>query len=136
MRYYETLYIIDPDLADEDYRDVVTKFKSLIEKNDGVIIKVDEWGKRSLAYEVKRHDKGYYVLLQYCGGAGITDRLKRDLKLDERVLKYQTIKLSDRVDPEALKAEAEQDETKTDAEISPQEEGGSEKDQANEDDIQ
>lgn len=134
MRYYETLYIIDPNLGDDDLREVVTKFNGIIEKNNGVVTKVDEWGKKALAYEIKRHDKGYYVLLQYCGEPGITDQLKRDLKLDDRVLKYQTIKLSDHVDPEQIKAKAEEDqvetgeETMSPEEIGPEGDGETEKD--------
>ena len=138
MRYYETLYIVNPNLPDEDYKEVVAKFSGLVEKNEGVVTKVDEWGKKSLAYTVKKHDKGYYVLLQYCGEPGITDQLKRDLKLDDRVLKYQTIKLSDHVDPEAIKAEARREVAKTDEtpttseEINPKEEEMTEKDQEGE----
>lgn len=111
MRYYETLYIINPDLADDDYRDVVTKMTGLVEKNEGVVTKVDEWGKRTLAYDVKKFDRGYYVLLQYCGEPGITAELKREMSLDDRVIKYQTVKLSDSADPEALKAEGEKGKT-------------------------
>ena len=103
MRYYETLYIINPNLAEEDYRAVVAKFTDAVEKNKGVVTKVDEWGKKSLAYDIKKFDKGSYVLLQYCGEAGLTAELKRELGLDDRVLKYQTIKLSDNADLEKLK---------------------------------
>lgn len=108
MRYYETLYIINPDLPDDDYRGVVTKFTDLVGKNKGVVTKVDEWGIKTLAYEVKKFNKGSYVLLQYCGEPGITAELKREMSLDDRLLKYQTIKLSDNADPEALKAEGDQ----------------------------
>ena len=107
MRYYETLYLINPNLADEDYSDLVTKFNDLVEKNKGVIVKVDEWGKKTLDYEVKKFDKGYYVLLNYCGEPDLITVLKREFKLDERILKYQTIKLSDNADPEALKQKSE-----------------------------
>jgi small subunit ribosomal protein S6 len=113
MKYYETLYIINPNLADEDCREVINKYNELVEKNKGVRIKVDEWGKKTLAYLVKKFDKGYYVLLQYCGNSGITEELEKDLKLDDRVLKYQTIKLSDKADPEALRAAVEESETET-----------------------
>jgi small subunit ribosomal protein S6 len=112
MKYYETLYLINPNLADEDYEDVVSKFNNVIEKNEGIFIKVDEWGKKTLAYKIKKFDKGYYVLLRYCGNSGITAELKRVLKLDERVLKYQTVKLSDNADPDALKAKIEEGKTK------------------------
>ncbi len=112
MRYYETLYLINPNLEDEDYRAVVDKFNSFVEKNKGVVIRVDEWGKKTLAYNIKKFDKGYYVLLQYCGEPILIDKLQRDLKLDDRVLKFQTVKLSDNEDPEELKAKAEQEKSK------------------------
>ena len=102
MRHYETLYIVNPDLSDEDYKEVLNKFSQLIEKKKGVLIKVDEWGKQKLAYEVKKFDRGAYVLMDYCGGSGITGELERDMKLDDKVLKYQTVKLGDVVDPQEL----------------------------------
>lgn len=102
MKHYETLYIISPELGDEDYKAVVAKHKDLIEKEKGVIIKLDEWGKRRLAYELKKFDQGFYVLMDYCGEAGITAEVARALKLDDKVLKDQTIKLGDNVNPEDL----------------------------------
>ena len=53
MRYYETLYIINPNLAEEDYRAVVAKFTDVVGKNQGIVTKVDEWGKEnpSLRYQ-------------------------------------------------------------------------------------
>lgn len=113
MRYYETLYIINPDLPEDGYREVVTKFTDLVDKNKGVVTKVDEWGIKTLAYEVKKFSRGSYVLLQYCGEPGITAELKREMSLDDRILKYQTIKLSDDADPEALKAEGDEGKAET-----------------------
>lgn len=107
MKYYETLYFINPNLSDEEYRDIVTKLNALVEREKGVVVNVDEWGKKSLAYMVKKFDKGYYVLLQYCGEGGIVEVIERAMRLDERVLKYQTIKLSDHGDPKELKVKAE-----------------------------
>lgn len=108
MRFYETLYIVNPDLEEEACRDVLGKFNNVIEKNGGLVIKVDEWGHKTLAYTVKKFDRGYYVLLQYCGETGVTAELERDLKLDDRVLKFQTVKLSDSADPESLKSKADE----------------------------
>ena len=102
MRYYETLYIINPNLAEEDYRVVVAKFTDVVGKNKGVVTKVDEWGKKTLAYDIKKFDKGFYVLLQFCGEADLPAEVKREMSLDDRILKYQTIKLSDDADPEKL----------------------------------
>jgi len=102
MRHYETIFIVNPELTDEDYKAVLEKFGNLIVKLKGVMIKVEEWGKQRLAYNVKKFDKGSYVLFDYCGEPGLTAELGRDLKLDERVIKFQTIKLADAADPEAL----------------------------------
>ncbi len=102
MRRYETIYIVDPTIKDEDHQGVIKKFQNLIEKEKGVFIKVNEWGKQRLAYEIKNFDKGSYILMDYCGDSGITAKLERDLKLDDRVLKYQTVKLADKVDPQEL----------------------------------
>ena len=108
MRQYETLFIVNPDLPEEEYKDVLKKFNDLIEKKRGVIVKQDEWGKQRLAYLVKKFDHGSYVLLDYCGEPGMTAELERDLKLDDRVLRYQTVKLADDVDPQALIAKQEE----------------------------
>ena len=124
MRHYETLYIISPELGDEDYKAVVDKHKDLIENEKGVIVKLDEWGKRKLAYELKKFDQGFYVLMDYCGEKGLTDEIARALKLDDRVLKYQTIKLGDNVNPEDLIAKTEKvkEEAATTEEQAPEEE--------------
>jgi len=102
MRHYETIYIVNPNLAEEDAQGVIKKFNDLIEKHKGVIIKIQEWGTQRLAYLLKKFDKGSYVLVDYCGGPGITAELEREFKLDDRILKYQTVKLSDAVDPQEL----------------------------------
>jgi small subunit ribosomal protein S6 len=108
MKYYETLYLINPNLSEEEYRDVVIKFNDVVEKKKGVFVKVDEWGKKSLAYQIKKFDKGYYVLSRYCGEGDFVAEFEREMNLDERILQFQTIKLSDQVDPEELKAEVEE----------------------------
>ena len=117
MRYYETLYIINPSLAEEDYRAVVAKFTDVVGKNKGVVTKVDEWGKKTLAYDIKKFDKGYYVLLQYCGEAGLTAELKREMGLDDRILKYQIIKLSDNADLEELMPKPAASEVEAEAKV-------------------
>jgi len=102
MRQYETIFIVNPTLAEETYREAVNKFKNIIQKQKGVIVKAEEWGTQRLAYAVRKFDKGAYVLFNYCGDAGVSSELERELKLDDRVLKYQTVKLEEDVDPQAL----------------------------------
>ena len=140
MRYYETLYLINPNLADEEYIDIATKYNSIIEKEKGVVVSVDEWGKKTLAYAFKKFDKGYYVLLKYCGDPSIIAELQRAMKLDERILQYQTVKLSDEADPEALKGGTEKKNeenelTKAAGEVSSEEESELKKDQEENDGV-
>lgn len=96
MRLYESLYLVKPDLAEEEYGQIREKFQKLISRNGGVLVKEDVWGKRELAYPVQKYMQGYYVLLNYAGMPGISAKLEREFRLDERVMKYHTIKLSER----------------------------------------
>lgn len=102
MRHYETIYITNPNLSEENNKEVIEKFSNLPQKHDGVVVKIEEWGSKRLAYQIKKNDYGFYVLMDYCGGSEIIAEIERELKLDDRVLKYQTVKLEDSVDPEAL----------------------------------
>lgn len=94
---YETLFIVDSDLGEEAVRALIDKFTSLIAAN-GEIEKVDEWGKRRLAYPINDKPEGYYVLVNHkCEGDfpaelerifGITDGIMRSMviRLDEKAI--------------------------------------------------
>jgi small subunit ribosomal protein S6 len=113
MRQYETIYIVNPNLDADSLKEVVTKFSDLIKKLKGYIVEVNEWGKRKLAYEVKKFDRGYYVVLNFCGLPGVVQELERSLDLDDRVLKYLTVKTADDVDPADLISERQEGEDTT-----------------------
>jgi len=102
MNHYETIYIVNPNLDDDSLKEAMNKFSDLINKLKGYIVKVNEWGKRKLAYEVKRFDKGYYVVLDFCALPKMVTELERNLKLDDRILKYITVKIDENVDPKDL----------------------------------
>lgn len=102
MRHYETIYIVNPSLVEENYKEVLAKFNDLIERQKGVVVDVQEWGTQRMAYNVRKFDKGTYVLVEYCGDSGLTAEFERDLKLDDRILLFQTVKLADQVDPQEL----------------------------------
>jgi small subunit ribosomal protein S6 len=102
MRQYETIFVVHPNLSEEEYKEVLKRFTTLMERAKGILVKVDEWGIQRLAHRVGKSDRGYYVLMNYCGEPGVTAELERDLKLDERVLNFQSVKLSDEADPEEL----------------------------------
>ena len=127
MRYYETLYLIKPDVSEDEYKDVLSKFSQLIEKNKGVIVRTEEWGKKTLAYTVKKFDKGFYVLLNFCGEPDLVSELSNIFGLDERILKYQTIKLKDHADPEEMVSREKEAQDKTTEAVVAEEDTGSEK---------
>ena len=99
MKRYETIYIANPNLEDDSLKEVIAKFSDVIEKKRGSVVKIDDWGKRKLAYEVKRFDKGHYVLVDFLGFPEAVTELERTLKLDDRILKYLTVKIEDDVEP-------------------------------------
>lgn len=102
MRHYEIIYIINPNMSDDENREIIQKFHSLLESRNAVIIKTQEWGKQRLAYVIQKFYYGFYVLVDFCADPGVTAELERNLKLDDRVLKYQTVKLADKTNPEEL----------------------------------
>jgi small subunit ribosomal protein S6 len=105
MRRYETLFIVTPDSSDEELQAVADKFKGVITGMNGKVAAYDEQGKKSLAYNIKKQSKGYYVLLDYLGHADVVAELERNMRLDDRILKYLTVKLADQVDPATVEAE-------------------------------
>lgn len=100
MRKYETFFIVDPDLPDETNSAVDTKVQSIVTTNGGDVLTYTPWGKRKLAYPIRKHTRGLYVLMEYSGGPDMVAELERNLRIDERVLKFITVKLDERFDPE------------------------------------
>jgi small subunit ribosomal protein S6 len=93
MNFYESLFIINPALDDMEVKKVVDKVEGLIKKEGGEILKVDNWGKKKLAYEVKRQKKGYYILINIRVKASTISELERSLKLTDPVIKFLIIRL-------------------------------------------
>jgi small subunit ribosomal protein S6 len=116
MRRYESVVILDPDVTDDDVRQFTERYTSLIKDNGGEIIKVGDWGKKRLAYLVKKRDMGRYILLDYVAPPEVIIEVERNFKIDEQVLKYLSVKMDDDVDLEAFKAQAEEEEAKAKAE--------------------
>jgi len=105
MRKYETIIIIDPDLADEDRNSVFERLNDLIPQQGGFLVMLDDWGAKKLAYEINKKTRGYYVRLEYCGTGPLVDEMERLLRIDDRILKYMTVLLEKDVDVESIKEE-------------------------------
>ncbi len=103
MRKYETFFIVDPDLPDETNSAVDNKVQSIVTTNGGEVLAYTPWGKRKLAYPIRKRSRGLYILMEYSGGPELVAELERNLRIDERILKFITVKLEDRFDPEKEK---------------------------------
>ncbi|MBC2695955.1 MAG: 30S ribosomal protein S6 [Desulfobacteraceae bacterium] len=112
MRRYETFIIIDPDFSDEERSPVFEKVKDLIQQEKCLLIMLDEWGDRRLAYEIKKKVRGYYVRLDYCGTGKLVNEMERFFRIDDRVLKYMTVLLDKDADIELIKEEMAKAEVK------------------------
>jgi small subunit ribosomal protein S6 len=104
---YETTVIIRPDIDDEATSDTVQKFQGIIAENDGHLLETDDWGTRRLAYTIQKHSKGHYVLFQHVSPASLVSEFERLIRIDDRVIRFMTVKLEHGVDLETKRATAE-----------------------------
>ncbi len=100
-REYETIYILRPDSTSDVIALVNQKVRGVIEAGGGSLLKIDNWGKRKLAYEVKKQLKGIYLFFSYLGTAGLVEEIERNLRLTDSVIRYYSVKIAENVDPAA-----------------------------------
>ena len=113
MRRYETIYILRPNLGEDDINEIVEKTNGVIESDGGKIVLLDRWGLKKLAYLIKKESQGYYVYTEYAGTPAAVDEIERLFRINDKVLKYLTVKLQDVFDDTAsfsAKEEAEETE--------------------------
>lgn len=104
MRKYETIIVIDSLLKLEEIEGIINKYERFISANGGQIETTDRWGKRRLAYEIKKRQYGFYVLIRFDAPPGMIKQLDREYRLNEYLLRTMTTLLNKR----ALKALAKQ----------------------------
>jgi small subunit ribosomal protein S6 len=104
-REYETTYILRPNTPNEGVAEVNTRIKGIIEGMGGKIIKVDNWGKRRLAYEVAKERKGIYIYWQYLANPGVVEETERNLRMLDNVIRYLTVKVDEDIDVAARPSE-------------------------------
>jgi small subunit ribosomal protein S6 len=105
LRRYEILFIAHADLSDDNLNEIIERYKTTITTLQGIIVKIDKWGTRKLAYEIKKQSKGSYVLIDFAGKSSIVLELERNLKIDDKILKFMTVLKDDEVDPLELQKE-------------------------------
>ena len=123
MNQYEVMYIIDPTLEDQARADLIARFSSLVEQNGGKVDRVDEWGKRRLAYAINYKTEGYYVLMYVTAPPTLPKELERNMQISDSVLRYMVIRFEGELPPKreplrpyAQSAQANAEETPAPAE--------------------
>lgn len=101
MTEYETTVIVRPDVTGEQVESALDRVRDVIAKQGGKLIEIDHWGKKKLAYPMEKHPRGIYVRTHYLGLGGLVGELERNLRLNENVLRFLTVKIEERVEADA-----------------------------------
>ncbi|GEM_PF-205570 len=107
---FETTMILRPDTNKEGIQELVVRLQSLFEANGGRMQKIDNWGRRTLAYPIETNRQGIYLYIRHLGGSQMVNELERNLQIFPTVMRYLTVVIDDNVDPEARPSDVD-DET-------------------------
>lgn len=102
MNYYEKIIILDPSLDDSAVEEIIGKIKDVIIKQGGEIFKVDNWGRRNLAYELNKQQKGNYTLLHFKAPSSTVLEIEKLCKVLDSILKFMVIKLTKKKQIESI----------------------------------
>jgi small subunit ribosomal protein S6 len=95
MRIYENLFIVKPDAPDEEVDQFIEQMRGVVTNAGGTVDKVDNWGKRRLAYRIDKYREGGYVLFQYTSGPDTVKEFERRLRVADIVIKYITVRIDE-----------------------------------------
>ena len=93
MNQYETVFILTPVLSDEQMKETVAKFKKILTDNGAEIVNEETWGLKKMAYAIQKKSTGFYCLLEFKGEPTIVDILETGYRREEKVIRFQTVKL-------------------------------------------
>ncbi|MEA1970420.1 MAG: 30S ribosomal protein S6, partial [Thermodesulfobacteriota bacterium] len=105
LRRYETIFIVRSDLQSDEMNSLIDRYAGIIVSLDGKTIKVENWGKRRLAYPIEKMQDGVYVRIDFVARHKVVVEIERNFKINDNVLRFQTVKLSDKVDLEEIERE-------------------------------
>jgi small subunit ribosomal protein S6 len=93
MKQYETVFILNPVLSDEQVRETVDKFTGIIEAKGGSIINREDWGLRRLAYPIQKKKSGFYHLVEFTAPGDLIGNYEVEIRRDERIMRFLTVAL-------------------------------------------
>ena len=93
MNQYETVFILTPVLSDDQMKEAVKKYEDYLTKAGSEIVHEEHWGMRKLAYPIQKKSTGFYHLIEFKAEGDVIANVETELKRDERVLRFLTVKL-------------------------------------------
>jgi len=90
---YESIFIVRPSLPDEESQKLIDKMKGVLEKSGAAVLKTENWGKKKLAYEVRRERKGVFIYFYFKSEGNTIQELERSYRLEDGVIKFLTVRL-------------------------------------------
>ena len=107
LREYETIFLVRPDLAEDLVDKIVERMRGIVHRDGGKVIKVENWGKKKTAYEVKKNLRAIFVRFLYLGDTKSVAEFERNLRMTDDVMKYQSVKIADDVEAATRAVEAD-----------------------------
>jgi small subunit ribosomal protein S6 len=107
-REYELIYIMRPSVSPSEARRVADKITEVVDKRGAKLTRVDNWGKRKLAYPIQKHQRGVFVYVKLVGLTDVVAELERNLRNLDEVMRYQTVRVADIEDPTAVQVDPEE----------------------------
>ncbi len=95
MRKYEIIFVVKPDVTEEDIGKLITQMEGVVTGSGGTIDKVEKMGRRRLAYRVARQREGFYILFLASGSGDMVKEFERRLKVADAVIKYMTVRVDE-----------------------------------------
>lgn len=109
VKEYETIYVLRPDIDPDGASRVSSRVSDVIGREAGTLVRVESWGRRKLAYPVRKFRKGVYIYVRYLGAGEIVAELERNLRMQkDAVLKFMTVKVRDDVVPSEVQVDPEE----------------------------
>ena len=106
-REYETIYVLRPDVTRENQERIASRVGDAVTRESGKLTNLENWGRRQLAYTVKKYRRGVYVYVRYLGGGPLVSEIERNLRMLDDVLKYQTVQVGMEVEFDSIEVKPE-----------------------------
>ena len=105
---YETIFILRADIDSDASEKAISRATTAIEQAGGILLKLESWGKRRLAFPIGKQRKGFYIYIRYLGYRGLVAEIERNMRMLDTVMRYMTVQLRKDVDPKSIQVDPDE----------------------------